>query len=209
MKIFRKSVSRTPASEDEEQPKWKEPAKFPAEGADSSEAGEEPEPEEPTSPEEEIASEENTAAEDESTSVEKTGSEEKTEPEGESASEEKTASEEESDSEGNIEPEDEPAGEPAEEEPEKLALKLVKVALALLSGEASEEELLPLLDLAEAREAIERARAEGELVGRNAAIEERYAEPEDILPDLGGAAPGKARQAESIFDLARSARLGN
>lgn len=59
-------------------------------------------------------------------------------------------------------------------------------------------------------EAVERARAEGELAGRNALIEERLRQPKSAtagVPALGGTAAGSDdRRPASIFDLARFAR---
>ncbi|MDE6272368.1 MAG: hypothetical protein K2M31_05110 [Muribaculaceae bacterium] len=90
-------------------------------------------------------------------------------------------------------------------DPGKVA-SLLSLALKLLSGELPEERLLHLMDAAKALEAIEEARKEGEVAGRNAVIEERLRPVEIGAPDLNGApAPNRPRKA-SIFDLARDAR---
>lgn len=87
-----------------------------------------------------------------------------------------------------------------------MAAKLLRLASAILSGEIPEEDLLPLMDAANAREAIENARREGEVAGRNALIEERLKPADPGIPNLCGAAPaGKGRPA-SIFDIAAGAR---
>ena len=85
---------------------------------------------------------------------------------------------------------------------------VLRLASALLSGETLPDDLLPIMTAAGARAAIEAARAEGELAGRNAQIEEKLALPDDIgAPDLvGQPAPAARRPASSIFDLADMAR---
>lgn len=87
-----------------------------------------------------------------------------------------------------------------------MAAKLLRLASAILSGEIPEEDLLPLMDAANAREAIENARREGEVAGRNALIEERLKPTDPGIPNLCGAAPAGKGRAASIFDIAAEAR---
>lgn len=87
-----------------------------------------------------------------------------------------------------------------------MAAKLLRLASAILSGEIPEEDLLPLMDAANAREAIENARREGEVAGRNALIEERLKPADPGIPNLCGAAPVGKGRAASIFDIAAEAR---
>ncbi len=93
-----------------------------------------------------------------------------------------------------------------EEIPEKMVNSLLALALKLLSGEMPEERLANLMNAASAVEAIEQARKEGEIAGRNAVIDERLVAPEVGAPDLiGSPAPNRNRKT-SIFDLALDAR---
>lgn len=81
------------------------------------------------------------------------------------------------------------------------------MALALLTGDVPEEKFIPLMDAVIAREAIIAARAEGEIAGRNAIIEEQLATPAIAPPDLNGTPIARSRRpATSIFDLAGMAR---
>ena len=90
---------------------------------------------------------------------------------------------------------------------ESLAVSLLRMALALLTGEVPEEKFIPLMDAVIAREAIIAARAEGEIAGRNAIIEEQLATPAIAPPDLNGTPIARSRRpATSIFDLAGMAR---
>lgn len=99
-------------------------------------------------------------------------------------------------------------GETSAEEAEGMALRLVKAAMGILTGEVSSDEVADLMEAARAREAIAEAYAAGEIAGRNAAIEERYVEPEEIVPDLCGSPISASRRpGNSIFDLAAEARV--
>lgn len=90
---------------------------------------------------------------------------------------------------------------------EALAVSLLAMALELLTGRLPGKELIPLMDAVLAREAIMKARAEGEIAGRNAVIEEQLVAPPVGAPDLNGAPIARSRrQAASIFDLADMAR---
>lgn len=90
---------------------------------------------------------------------------------------------------------------------ESLAVSLLKMALRLLTGEIPDEKFIPLMDATLAHEAILAARAEGEIAGRNAVIEEYLATPPVGAPDLNGTPiAGSRRRASSIFDLAELAR---
>lgn len=90
---------------------------------------------------------------------------------------------------------------------ESLAVSLLRMALALLTGEVPEEHFIPLMDAVIAREEILKARAEGEIAGRNAIIEEQLVAPPVGAPDLNGTPIARSRrQASSIFDLASLAR---
>lgn len=90
---------------------------------------------------------------------------------------------------------------------ESLAVSLLRMALALLTGEVPEEKFIPLMDAVIAREAIIAARSEGEIAGRNAIIEEQLATPAIAPPDLNGTPIARSRRpATSIFDLAGMAR---
>lgn len=90
---------------------------------------------------------------------------------------------------------------------ESMAAILLRAALALLSGELSEERFSQLLDASIAREEIMKARAEGEIAGRNAIIEEHLVTPAVRAPDLNGTPIAPSRRAvASIFDLAGLAR---
>lgn len=92
------------------------------------------------------------------------------------------------------------------DQPNPILLKLLKLATSIIAGETSEEELRRLLDAASAAEAIEKARMEGEIAGRNAAIEERMIQSPAGPPDLSGTPDLSHRSASSIFDLARTAK---
>lgn len=90
---------------------------------------------------------------------------------------------------------------------EALAVSLLSMALELLTGRMPGKEFIPLMDAVLAREAIVKARAEGEIAGRNAVIEEQLVAPPVGAPDLNGAPIARSRrQAASIFDLADLAR---
>ncbi len=96
--------------------------------------------------------------------------------------------------------------EQSQESPSLIA-SLLTLAADLLAGKTPENELRNLLDAAKAREEILRARAEGEIAGRNAAIEERLRPAAATTPNLCGAPAAKRRQS-SIFDIAAEARSG-
>lgn len=93
------------------------------------------------------------------------------------------------------------------QESPSLIASLLTLAADLLAGKTPENELRNLLDAAKAREEILRARAEGEIAGRNAAIEERLRPAPATTPNLCGAPAAKRRQS-SIFDIAAEARSG-
>lgn len=94
-----------------------------------------------------------------------------------------------------------------EQRRESLAASLIRMALALLTGETPEDRFIPLMDAVIAHEAIIMARAEGEIAGRNAIIEEQLATPAALPPDLNGTPLARSRRhAASIFDLADLAR---
>lgn len=93
------------------------------------------------------------------------------------------------------------------QESPSLIASLLTLAADLLAGKTPENELRNLLDAAKAREEILRARAEGEIAGRNAAIEERLRPAPATTPNLCGAPATKRRQS-SIFDIAAEARSG-
>lgn len=90
-------------------------------------------------------------------------------------------------------------------DPKALAGKLLNLALAILKGETPADDLLDLLDAAKASEAIEAARREGEIAGRNATIEEHLRPVEALIPTIKGSAPARPHQG-SIFDIAAAAR---
>ena len=90
---------------------------------------------------------------------------------------------------------------------ERLAVSLLRMALSLLNGEMPEDRFVSLMDATLAHEAVADARAEGEIAGRNAVIEERLVTPPAGAPDLGGTPIARSRRrAASIFDLADLAR---
>lgn len=98
--------------------------------------------------------------------------------------------------------------EDAPVEPEPLAARLIMAAAKILLGEAIEEDYLQLAEVVAAREAVDKAFAEGELKGRNAIIEEQLVElpAAPAVPDLGGSPLiSSGRPAASIFDMARMA----
>ncbi len=90
---------------------------------------------------------------------------------------------------------------------EALAMSLLAMAIELLAGRVPGKALIPLMDAVLAREAVAKARKEGEIAGRNALIEEQLMSPPVGAPDLNGAPIARSRrQAASIFDLADMAR---
>ncbi|MDE6010423.1 MAG: hypothetical protein K2F87_03115, partial [Muribaculaceae bacterium] len=90
---------------------------------------------------------------------------------------------------------------------ESLATSLLRAALALLTGDMPDDSFIPLMEASLAREAVIRARTEGEIAGRNAVIEERLVTPPAGAPDLTGTPVASSRRpAASIFDLAELAR---
>lgn len=98
-------------------------------------------------------------------------------------------------------------GTKEERQRESLATSLIRAALSLLTGEIPEDSFIPLMEAAIAREAIQAARAEGEIAGRNAVIEEQLITPPVGAPDLNGTPIAQSRRpATSIFDLADLAR---
>lgn len=100
-----------------------------------------------------------------------------------------------------------PAEKQREKESERLAISLLRMAISLLTGEVPEDKFIPLMDATLAREAITAARAEGEIAGRNAVIEEQLVTPPAGAPDLSGTPIARGRRpAASIFDLADLAR---
>lgn len=99
------------------------------------------------------------------------------------------------------------AGAEMTEKRERLAVSLLRMALSLLTGEVPEDRFVSLMDATLAHEAVADARAEGEIAGRNAVIEERLVTPPAGAPDLGGTPIARSRRrAASIFDLADLAR---
>lgn len=94
------------------------------------------------------------------------------------------------------------------EPPSPMLVKILSLAMAILEGKTTDADLAALMNAADARAAVEAARAEGEIAGRNAAIEESLASTEEIIaPDLRGTpAPASRRRPDSIFDLAYQAR---
>lgn len=83
---------------------------------------------------------------------------------------------------------------------------LGETARAVIQGEAGESEVLLMLQAIEANDRIETARREGEIKGRNLAIEElmKPMGQDDGIPIAKGAV-ANATSPGSIFDLARSA----
>lgn len=83
---------------------------------------------------------------------------------------------------------------------------LGETARAVIQGEAGESEVLLMLQAIEANDRIEAARREGEIKGRNLAIEElmKPVGQDDGIPIAKGAV-ANATSPGSIFDLARSA----
>lgn len=91
------------------------------------------------------------------------------------------------------------------EAPESMVSRLLSLAVALLKGDAMEESMLQLFDAAKAHEAIEEARREGEIAGRNATITERMRPAAPTVPSFTGAGVSKMK-AGSIFDIAAEAK---
>ncbi|MDE5662500.1 MAG: hypothetical protein K2I37_00490 [Muribaculaceae bacterium] len=90
---------------------------------------------------------------------------------------------------------------------ENLAVILLGLVMGLLTGRLPADRFIPLMDAAKAYEAIKVARAEGEIAGRNAVIEEQLVAPPVGAPDLAGTPIARSRRsATSIFDLAEMAR---
>lgn len=89
--------------------------------------------------------------------------------------------------------------------PTEMAGKLLSLAMAILKGDKAPSDLLTLLDAAKAAEAVEAARKEGEIIGRNATIEERLRPVRPVIPTLKGSTSGRHRPG-SIFDIAAGAR---
>lgn len=96
---------------------------------------------------------------------------------------------------------DDPAHSDNLKDPSSLAQKLLNLAISLLSGEKQSEDILKLLDAARAAEAIEEARREGEIAGRNATIEEKLRTVSPSIPTISGSSPSRMRP-KSIFDIA-------
>lgn len=104
--------------------------------------------------------------------------------------------------------------EGAHEKPENLEMalaKLLDVAAEASEGIISPESIEIFLKAAGYDSAVEAARAEGEICGRNAIIEERIMAPKgkrvEDVPRLGGTAvSSEAAKPGSIFDLASYAR---
>lgn len=84
--------------------------------------------------------------------------------------------------------------------------RLLRLAAQILAGEIPDDDLIPLMDAAAAKEAIEQARKDGERAGRNALIEERLRPREIGAPDLNASPSPRRSKATSIFDLANSAK---
>ncbi len=93
-----------------------------------------------------------------------------------------------------------------QDEKYSLAVEILNMAISLLSGRTSPDELKSLLDAAQIDKAIEAARAEGEIAGRNAAIEEQMMPTPVGAPDLHGTPDLSHRNSSSIFDLALKAK---
>ncbi|MBD5370501.1 MAG: hypothetical protein HDR80_05040 [Bacteroides sp.] len=98
----------------------------------------------------------------------------------------------------------EPSGADAAHESARTLRSLLKAALAVLDGTMTPGTLTRLTCAATAAEAIEEARREGELAGRNAIIEERLETAPPGIPDLNGS-PAPRRRSASIFDIAAGA----
>lgn len=104
-------------------------------------------------------------------------------------------------------------GDVPEERRLPIAVRLVRFAADILSGDCDETQLSKWLDAATAREEVEAARSEveaayqrGLIDGRNEQIEERLEMPPVGAPDLCGAPPVRTGIGNSIFDLAREAK---
>ena len=82
---------------------------------------------------------------------------------------------------------------------------------SLREGVIDKEFLLTILKGCSDKEDVEKARAEGEIAGRNAAIIEEFKQrdedPADEVPNLTGSFSSPYSNGDSIFDIARSARL--
>lgn len=109
-----------------------------------------------------------------------------------------------SESSNNSSNSDNPDNSEDQENPSSLAQKLLTLAISLLAGEQPAPEILRLLDAARAAEAIEAARKEGEIAGRNATIEEKLRPSAPSIPTISGSSTSRPRPA-SIFDLAAQA----
>lgn len=99
-------------------------------------------------------------------------------------------------------------GDDAQQQPLKLLLDFVTT---LAEGTIDKETLLTLQKGCSYDADIEKARAEGEIVGRNAVIieefESRENEEKEDVPDLTGSFESPYTGGSSIFDLARNARM--
>lgn len=105
---------------------------------------------------------------------------------------------------GGVEEKDEAEAEAEDKEAD--ILKILRLAVGILSGEIPTEKLTALKDAAKAEEAIAEAYQRGLTEGRNMQIEERLEVPEVGAPDLCGSTGGSGGIRDSIFDLARMAR---
>lgn len=92
--------------------------------------------------------------------------------------------------------------------PESLAAAVDAIALiakAFVNGEAGEEMVLLLMQAIEAPDRVAAARKEGEIKGRNLAIEELMKPADDDGVPMVGGAPDNPQREATIFDLARNA----
>lgn len=87
----------------------------------------------------------------------------------------------------------------------EMAVELIQIAIDLISGKTTAENIAGLMNAAKAKTAIEEARRQGEIAGRNAAIEDRLRCIEPGVPNLCGGGAGKVVE-NSIFDIAAIAR---
>lgn len=113
------------------------------------------------------------------------------------------AEEEKAEEENEEEKEEKKAGE---ENPAALATRLLQLAISLIQGTATDNDLLKLLDAERTKEEIEHARLEGIIEGRNAAIEEHLQPSPVRVPDLSAPATSVKPAVNSIFELAMSAK---
>lgn len=87
---------------------------------------------------------------------------------------------------------------------EQALAELKRIARETADGNYTTENVKMMLGVMSRDADIEAARKEGEIAGRNAAIEITLASPGDSdgLPMLAGAAGGSSRRGTSIFDIA-------